>query len=488
MFSRIKQAKPSKISPYWRILFISILASFGGFIAYDYFATPALHGIINGDIIILFSILLLPQKNKFKLILLLGSIITTICFNPVVGFCMLYTTCISFTKRNSLKKTIILVTPLISFSIISECATFFKKSFMMNLPQIWEVSSFFWWGTILFFLIPSGYTALIIHFSKKILIKQDLILKPLFATAVILLTLYANVIFTSFQNRMYLIDFPIYHYFGDYNIHKPFGKIEPSPGVQEETLSGDTKKIFAIWNPKENNTLRKKSVFILVESYGVSKDTTIAKHMIFAPFKKANVSFAGILPRHSMYTQGAELEDLGNIYYQDSTTIPLISSMKSEHIESYFIHGYVESFYSRKEKYHHFGFDSLLFINEIKERNYTICRYGFEGICDTSMINLIGSILYRPGDKFVFWTTLDSHPPYKGNLNLPSYSVFCKNSTISDKMCVYLSLIENTLKDIVKLAQEHPDYQFVIRGDHRPMATINPDDFYYAWVPMIILN
>ena len=104
------------------------------------------------------------------------------------------------------------------------------------------------------------------------------------------------------------------------------------------------------------------------------------------------------------------------------------------------------------------------------------------------MINLIDSILYRPGDKFVFWTTLDSHPPYNGNLILPSGSIFCKNLTISDKVCVYLSLVDNTLRKIAYLAQKHPDYQFVIRGDHRPMATIDPNDYYYAWVPMIILN
>lgn len=501
MFSTKNVSSKKKL--YLRILFASILASFGGFIAYDYFATPSLHGIMSGDILLFFLVLLLPRKSKFKIILLLGCVAAVIFFNPVVGIIGLCAICVSIIKRDSFKKSLLFPAPLVLLSVVSECASFFKKSFMMDIAQIWEVSSFFWWGTILFFLIPLGYTVAIIWFSKDIL-QNKVALKPIYAIAAILIVLFINTGFTHFQNRMLLIDFPIYRQYWDYNINKPFGTIEFSNGIEGELLNENTRKIFNIWEPLDkeesppvesenslfpkNVSIKKKAVYILVESYGVHKDTTIAKHMILAPFKNAKVSFSGILSRGTMYTQGAELEDLGNIYYRDSTIIPLISSMKKENIESYFIHGYTGTFYSRMEKYRNFGFDSLLFIDEIKTRNHKICRYGFEGICDSSMTGVIDSILNRPGDKFVFWTTLDSHPPYNGNLNLPSYSVFCKNYTISDKMCIYLSLIENTLKDIVKLAQKHPDYQFVIRGDHRPMATIDPEDFYYAWVPMIILN
>lgn len=179
---------------------------------------------------------------------------------------------------------------------------------------------------------------------------------------------------------------------------------------------------------------------------------------------------------------------MGYANYFDSTQIEFISSLKQEKIESWYVHGYVGTFYSRDQKYRQFGFDSLAFIDELKSQNMKICRYGFEGICDSSMINYIDSLLYKPGDKFIFWTTLDSHPPYAGNLNLPAYSVFCKNLSVSEKECMYYSLIENTLKKVAELAQRHPDYQFVIRGDHRPMATINPDKYYFAWVPIIILN
>lgn len=470
-----------------RILFVSIFASFGGFISYDYFATPALHGIISGDILLFFVIWLLPRKSWFKIILIFGCVATAICFNPIVGICLLYIMCISFVNCDSIKRSFLLVFPIILFSVVSECAAFFKNSFMMDISQIWEVSSFFWWGGILFFVIPLGYAALIVYFSKEIF-KKRAELKPIYATIFIPLILFVNIGFTSFQNRMDFVDFPVYRHFWDYNIHKSFGKIVyDGKGFECDSLSEDSKKIFKIWNQKDSTMIKKKSVFILVESYGLSKNTTVAKHMIFEPFKNSNVAFAGVLARQTMFTYGAELEDMG-VSRKDSLEIQLISALKLENVKSWYMHGYEKTFYSRDQKYRQFGFDSLLFISDLKERNSKICNYGFEGICDSSMIIVIDSILNRPSENFVFWTTLDSHPPYKENLSLPAYSVFCKDSTISDKMCVYLSLIENTLEKVALLAQKHPDYQFVIRGDHRPMATVNPNEFYYGWVPMVILN
>lgn len=473
----------------FRIIFVSILASFGGFIAYDYFATPALHGILSGDVLLFFVIWLLPRKSKFKIVLILCSILTAIYFNPVIGIILLYTTCISIVPRNSIKKSILLTFPIILFSIVSECIAFFKESFIMDISQIWEVSSFFWWGGILFFLIPLGYTALILYFSKIFFEKSNAIAaKPIATIACIPLILFANMAFAGFQNRMLLVDFPIYREFWEFNKFSSFDKDAVADTIKAENLSESTKAVFKIWPPEDSALIKKKAVFILVESYGVHKDTSIAKQMIFSPFKHTNVTFAGLLPRRSMHTQGAELEDLGDIDSHDSTTIPLMDSLKKEKIESWYVHGYTGRFYSRDRMYNQFGFDSLLFADNIRERSGKMCYYGFEGICDSSMINLIDSILYRPGDKFVFWTTLDSHPPYNGNLILPSGSIFCKNPTISDKVCVYLSLVDNTLRKIAYLAQKHPDYQFVIRGDHRPMATIDPNDYYYAWVPVIILN
>ncbi|WP_295860286.1 sulfatase-like hydrolase/transferase [uncultured Fibrobacter sp.] len=472
------------------LLFASLLASFGCFIAFDYFATPTLHGIINGDVLLFLLVLSQPQKKgKFKLFLLLAGVASFFFFNPVIGICVVFATAVSFIRRDIAWPSIVPIGVFFLFSIVADCTIFFKDSFMMNFAQIWEVCSFFWWGAILFFLVPLGYTTVVIWFARKSLWGTNrLILNPLLFVALALFVLIANIGVTSLQSRMLLVDFPIYRCFRDYNVYKPFDGVDVTESkISGEDLSENTKKVFEIWDSTKG-TIKKKSVFVLVESYGVHKDTTIAKHMIYEPFKDTHITFSGILSRHAAHTQGAELEDLGNVNYYDSSETPMLTSMRAENVESFFLHGYLGSFYSRSEKYKSFGFDSLLFINELRSMGAKTCRYGFEGICDSSITSFIDSILHEPGDKFVFWTTLDSHPPYKSNLILPGYSVFCKNINVSEEECTYYSLIENTLKRVAALAQRHPDYQFVIRGDHRPMGTIDPDDYYFAWVPMIILN
>lgn len=475
---------------YFSLVFAPLFASCGCFVAFDYFATPSLHGIINGEILLFLAIWMLPRTSKFKIILALLGIVVFFFFNPIIGGCAFFSIVVSSVRRKSKLVSILPAIAFFVFSIVSDCAALFRDSFMMSLPQFWRACSFFWWGAILFFVVPLGYAFATLWFSRRILWPTNgFTLSIVSVITIILTTLFVNEIFTFSQNRMLLIDFPIYRNFSEYNVFKNFDakSIKKEP-IKAETLSDDVKRIFEIWNERNNILMKKKAVYILMESYGVHKDTSIAKHMIFTPFRESNVTFSGLLARSSMFTQGAELEDLGHVDYHDSSEISFISSLKKSDAETWFLHGYVGSFYSRNEKYRQFGFDSLLFINDLKKRNLKICNYGFEGICDFSMIDLIDTILQTPGDKFIFWTTLDSHPPYSDNLDLPSYSVFCKNTTVSEKMCMYLSLIENTLKNVARLAKKHPDYQFVIRGDHRPMGTINPNDFYYAWVPMIILN
>lgn len=478
------------MSQYLYLLFAPLLASFCCYVAYDYFATLSLHGIISGDLLFLLLVYALPQKSKFKILLLLGSIATIFFFNPIVGVYALLVTGVSSIQRESKWWTILSVALFVLFSVLADCVVFFRETFMMNLPQLWGVCTFFWWGTVLFFFVPLGYVIIIVWFLRKILWGRERItLKTWIAFSIYILVLLASAGFGEIQKRMSLLEFPVYRCFQNYNIHKPFEGVQFSKAVVKgDSLDENTKKIFEIWTAQNNAMIRNKAVFVLVESYGVSKDTSIAKRMIFNPFRKANISFAGILSRQSAHTQGAELDDLGNVDFRDTSEIPFISLLKQQHIESWYVHGYNGLFYSRSEKYKQLGFDSLLFVDDLKARGAQMCHYGFEGVCDSSMVNIIDSILQRAGDKFVFWTTLDSHPPFEKNLALPSYSIFCKNLTVSEKECMYFSLIENTLKNIVRLAQKYPDYQFVIRGDHRPMGTIDPDKFYYAWVPMIILN
>ena len=198
----------------------------------------------------------------------------------------------------------------------------------------------------------------------------------------------------------------------------------------------------------------------------------------------------GLYFRHASHTQGAEWEDFntpgGNV---KSESVPV--KFKADGLQTWYLHGYDGSFYERNQNYAKFGFDSLLFKDDLDRRRLSSCKYGFTGICDSAIISYMDSLLADSVPKFIYWTTLDSHPPYE-KATVKEKSSACKSLELSDIDCTFFTLQENTAKNIAWLANRHPEYTFVIRGDHRPMGSATDasfvQSFYFKWVPLIILN
>lgn len=471
------------------LFFIPILASFVSYLANDYLAVNALHGIFSADVFLLIAIWSLPRKTRFKIVLIVSALLVGVFYNPILGTLLFLTVLSSYVKKDSFWPSFPIFAAFFLISLISDCLNLFDKAFRMDFFSFWDAATYFWWGKVLFFLVPIVYLALVLFFVKKLFWRdKSIVITPKFFFLCAIVLFLLNPCLLQFQQRQIFVDFPIADNFWKWNTFSPLGDQSLATERPNEMLSEETQAVFNIWDKESKIDMSGKTVSVLVESFGVHKDTTIAKQMIKRSFANSKVSFQGIMERFSMYTQGAELEDFGSVSVKDSNSISLLRQLNNEGIESYYLHGYSGRFYKRDSTYKTFGFDQLLFIKDFNELNAPNCDYGFEGICDTSIIKVIDSLLNEPSPKFIYWTTLDSHPPYKSDIDLPTRSIFCKNLTIEPRMCTYLSLIENTLNRVAKLANKYPDYKFIIRGDHRPMATINPDDFYYGWVPLIILN
>jgi len=464
----------------------SVIAAIVSFIAYDVFGANALHGFFSADVFCVLLIWRLPQKSKFKYLLIAASIVLTVFFNPVIGLFSLVVVLASFIPKKNVLVSVLFFVCLLLFVVLADASNFFHDAYFMSLNEFWGIASFYWWGGILYCLVPVAIVFATYQFSKKNIWKASMDLKPcVFLLSVALLSVINPFVFL-FQHRLPFVEFSLAKCFWKHNIYKPFDLSKGiGEGVSGEELDRDIKYEYPIW--RDTLFLDAKTVSILVESFGVNRDVSIAKRMISYPFRKSNVTFLGLVERHTMFTHGAELEDLGHLERLDSSQASFLKEIRQNGGQSYYLHGYQGAFYSRLEKYPKFGFDNFWAI-ETLGMEHNICDYGFKGVCDEYIVGVIDSLLTDSVPKFVYWTTLDSHPPYKDYLNLSSYSIFCKNSKISEKQCIYLSLIENTLNKIAVLAQKHPDYKFIIRGDHRPMATVNPNDFYFGWVPMIILN
>ncbi len=373
---------------------------------------------------------------------------------------------------------------LVLFFLVADWANFFYSTFVLTLSDIWGLAKFFWWGPILFITVPLLQIALVLVFARKILWGDNqLHLTHLTVYIIIAISIGLNFSFLHFQSKWTLMDFTVKKWF--YQIC--------TPGIigQNSFLQEDIKNAFPIWPNEEKviDDVTRPTIVVLVESYGVNKSVVYTDSLI-EPFKKLNASFIGLFQRETGHTQGAEWEDF---YTPDGvikeTALP--QQFKLNGLQTWFLHGYNADFYERQEKYDKFGFDSLLFKREFLNRGLSSCRYGFEGICDSAIISFIDSLMTDSMPKFIYWTTLDAHPPYEF-AEVLGKSPACEPQKLSNVDCMYFTLQRNTTLRLANLAKKHPNYRFIIRGDHRPMGSLEQTNFvqsfYFRWVPLIILN
>ena len=367
---------------------------------------------------------------------------------------------------------------------LADCDVFFYSTFILFISDIWELASYFWWGRPLFLLVPLLQVSLLTFFARHVLWgKTRIEISHAKAMLMMIIVLVANFGMNSFQSRQPIVDFPVKNWLW----HKL------SSGIVTKNLWLDKKTAsnFSVWeeNRSIENDFQRPTVTILIESWGVSKNNLLEKALL-APFDSSNAYFSGLLLRGAGHTQGAEWEDFG----ADGGQIlgdPIPRKFQKNGLQTWYFHGYGGHFYNRMKNYAKFGFDSLLFKKDLAQRGLKECKYGFYGICDSSVIEYLDSLLTDSVPKYIYWTTLDSHPPYELS-TIEQTSPICESLNLTPIECTYFTLQENTSRKIAWLASRHPNYKFIIRGDHRPMGSVSETDFvqsfYFRWVSMVILN
>ena len=467
----------------------SLIASIIPYLACNFFDTPQLHGIISADIFFLLILFLLPYgKILYKMPFVIAASVFAIVSNSVDAYTTMgvYILMIFATAATPRKRIFLL--PVYSFFallyLIADAGNFFYSTFVLTLPDVWGLAKFYWWGPVLFIAIPLSIVSLQLFFARKILWgKEHKEISHLAGFAIISIVVGLNYGVNHLQQRQPIMDFAAQKWF--WQLCTP-GIIGQNPYLQE-----DIKAAFPFWQKGKTvvGDCSKSTVVVLVESYGVNKSVAYTKALL-SPFSNSNAQFLGLYPRDASHTQGAEWEDFGALGGTIRQT-PLPQKFKKNNFQTWYLHGYDEKFYERGENYGKFGFDSLLFKKDLASRGLASCHYGFDGICDTSIVNYIDSLLIDSIPKFVYWTTLDAHPPYELS-GVIERSAFCKELSLSNVDCTYLTLQENTMRALAKLAAKHPECRFVIRGDHRPMGSLEQSDFvqsfYFRWVPMVVIT
>ena len=471
------------------LFFVPIIAAFAPYLACEFFDSPLLHGFFSADEFFLLLTFALPSRNiVWKVVI--TAIICEYSFyaNSAEGFATAGVYLLMFWVVTSIPKQKKFVLPaFVSFSLfffVTDCENFFYSTFALKIPDVWGLTKFFWWGPPLFIVIPLLITAIQYAFARKNLCGDGrLKLSYPVAIALAAISIYLGYGFTCMQQRQSLMEYPAKTCFWQH--------IKQNVVGMSSYLQEDMKQAFPQWDSTASviADYSRPTVMILVESFGVNKSVAYDK-ALFSTYTEANPSFIGLYHRHSNHTQGAEWEDFGSINgIADGTPIPAL--FKENGLQTWYMHGFSGGFYDRRANYAKFGFDSLLFRDELTDKRLSTCNYGFVGICDSSMVAFLDSLLNEATPKFIYWTTLDSHPPYE-LATLQKKSTMCKTLTLSDIDCTYFTLQENTAKQIAWLAKRHSEYKFIVRGDHRPMGALMDIDFtqsfYFKWVSMIVLN
>ena len=456
--------------------------------ACKFFATPNGHGLFSFDIFLLMLMLLLPHDGALKKLVIAvvisvwGIYADTIQSIIVSGLYIVILFVTAFIPRS--KKILLSVFFLFALLfVVAECGKFFYSSFMLTLIDVWGLARFFWWGPIAYILTPLLIVSVLLPFvRKKLWGEARTEISHLGFLIMIVALLVINLGINSLQQKQRFVEFAA----------MDWCEILFTPGIVSQNiyLQEDIKEHLMQWDSSVNpvKDFSQPTIMIVVESWGVNKSLPYMDSLL-APYKDAE--FAGITFRRAAFTQGAEWEDLNVSERGEIMTTATPQKFKDNGLQTWFLHGYDSYFYGRQSDYPKFGFDSLYFHKELKDLGLDDCHYGYDGICDSSIISFVDSLMTDSVPKFIFWTTLDGHPPYE-LAQVSDKSAACSSLNLSEINCLHVTIQQNTARRIAALAARHPEYRFIIRGDHRPMASIENsgfvESFYFRWVPMVVMN
>lgn len=469
-------------------VFLSLATGLLPLIASDFFDSLLTPGFFCFDLFLLLGLFFVKRSLVWQLICSLPLLVFS-CINGNLYFLSLSiyyfaVTLISFVLYSSLKLRFFSFVLILLFIIVCSWSLFFESAFSMSLGELWGIAKFFWWGCVLFFLVPILQIGIVLFFMRRIIFLTNLHVHCASFVIITIALLLIHFISDSIQKRQPVLDFPVYSFIKQ--------QLQPGRITQNSILRKDAKEKFLVANDVDGDGILdslklndiRPTVMVLVESWGFRKEFQMNLDE-FSVFDSNKVSFKGIWRRQGNYTQSAEYEDFE---ISQSPKETLVERYRDLNFDTWYVHGYDGEFYEREEKYNAIGFNHLKFKENLSAQGLNRCNYGFEGICDSSVVQFLDALLTDSVPKFVYWTTLDSHPPFETQKRPDDKICFGLN----DVECIHTVRIRNSLKQISLLAEKHPEYRFVLRGDHRPMGSLTSSgfvtSFYHCWVPVIVLN
>ena len=285
IFSKMNKAR------YIFAITTSILGAIFPFVASLYFDSPLPHGLISADIFFLILLLALPKgKILWNMPFVASATLFAYFSNSIDAYASagIFIVIVAISSMIPRKRSFLLPLFIILtlFFLIADWANFFYSTFVLTLPDIWGLAKFFWWGPVLFLVIPLSQIILELLFAHKILWGENrLEISHLKTYAIMALFIGLNFGINKLQDKQPVMEFAVNKWMWQLC----------TPGIigHNSYLQEDIKSTFPIWD-KVNPVIydySKPTVVALVESFGVNKSVAYTDSLL-APFKKGNVSFA----------------------------------------------------------------------------------------------------------------------------------------------------------------------------------------------------
>ncbi|PKO29841.1 MAG: hypothetical protein CVU36_11050 [Betaproteobacteria bacterium HGW-Betaproteobacteria-9] len=233
-----------------------------------------------------------------------------------------------------------------------------------------------------------------------------------------------------------------------------------------------------IWG---NQPTSPRILFIVAESWGVSKNPAVIRQQIAALTSSEHVQNLSLGSIDAVGTTAAgELRELcgripTRLNFRQMTAEAVGECMPAKLAKQGYrtvaLHGAFGAMYRRTLWYPVIGFDDLVFREDLPFTG-TQC-HSFPGYCDRDLLGVVRQKLNQ--DKvFLYWLTLNSHIPYDRRDVANYREELCRavfGATFNEQLCRYQNLHVQFFEHLAKLAEDEAmrGVEVVVVGDHPPI-------------------
>lgn len=276
-------------------------------------------------------------------------------------------------------------------------------------------------------------------------------------------------------------------------------RVERTGAISSESLfflqhriTGNAAKFFARGNPIGEKTQRASSalaprqdarpvLLVMAESWGVFRDPALAE-VITRPIRLLAEENRSVLEEGTLHfigaTVAAEVRELCGVSLlhlnmrelRDDVPLCLPQLFRMNGYRTISLHAALGSIYGRRSWYPKIGFDETRFKEQ--GRWSSECK-SFPGACDSELARAdLKELLAQSDEKiFIYWLTLNSHQPYRGEdirqqwVSCPQYDI-----ALDSEACRMVQLHAQFFADLATALRQAgpPSIELMIVGDHRP--------------------